>query len=165
MRAPSTDVFALKNSGLDAFLHAEVGVQLDGTALSVLSMLARLDLDPWVQAASWAKQPQADTITAVAGCIGQMPFAAAELACAHRTAARLVRLLPAETNQLWRVAPTRPAAMAWAPIAIICIACAAGLTVDAILSAAPAGGGPAASGAQAVGAQARGAQAGAPKPR
>ena len=49
---PSTsqgDAFALRNSGLDQFLFAEVGTELNGSSLTVLSTLARLGKDPWLR--------------------------------------------------------------------------------------------------------------------
>ena len=45
------DAFALKNSGLNEFLFAEVGIELNGSPLTILSILARLGQDPWVEAA------------------------------------------------------------------------------------------------------------------
>ena len=41
-----SDVFALNNSGLEPFLFAEVGDELNGLGLTVLSVLARLGHDP-----------------------------------------------------------------------------------------------------------------------
>jgi hypothetical protein len=58
----SADVFALENSGLNAFLFAEVGVELNGSALTILSALARLGEDPWAEAARWAKGPRLTAI-------------------------------------------------------------------------------------------------------
>ncbi len=37
------DTFALKNSGLNEFLFAEIGTELNGSPLTILSVLARLD--------------------------------------------------------------------------------------------------------------------------
>ncbi len=51
----STDAFALKNSDLNTFLFADVGTELNGSALTILSVLARLGEDPWAEAARWAK--------------------------------------------------------------------------------------------------------------
>ena len=36
----TSDAFALKNSGLNAFLFAEVGTELNGSPLTILSVLA-----------------------------------------------------------------------------------------------------------------------------
>ena len=43
----AADVFVFKNSGLNAFLFAEVGTELNGSPLTILSVLARLGQDPW----------------------------------------------------------------------------------------------------------------------
>ncbi len=42
----------------ESFLAAPVGEDRTGTNVSVLSMLARLDIDPWVEAADLAKMPE-----------------------------------------------------------------------------------------------------------
>jgi hypothetical protein len=47
----TADVFAMKNSGLEPFLYAEVGTELNGSTLTVLSVFARLGEDPWGEAA------------------------------------------------------------------------------------------------------------------
>ena len=50
----NSDVFALESSNLNAFLFAEIGGELNGSTLTVLSALARLDGDPWAEATHWA---------------------------------------------------------------------------------------------------------------
>ena len=47
----------LRCSEFDAFLFATVGEEKNGMILSVLSALARLDIDPWREAADLAKMP------------------------------------------------------------------------------------------------------------
>jgi hypothetical protein len=76
----STDAFALKNSDLNAFLFAEVGTELNGSALTILSVLARLGQDPWAEAARWAKMPKAAAIDSLAQSIGKMPLSSQALA-------------------------------------------------------------------------------------
>lgn len=93
-----TDVFALANTGLDAFLRGEVGTELNGSTLTILSALARLELDPWVEAARWARLPRAASIDNLAGLIAQMPLCPQSLSEARGTAARLTRLLPGQTK-------------------------------------------------------------------
>jgi hypothetical protein len=44
----TSNAFALKNSGLNEFLFAEVGIEANGTPLTILSVLARLGLVPRV---------------------------------------------------------------------------------------------------------------------
>jgi hypothetical protein len=101
---PQTDVFALKNSGLEAFLFAEVGTDLNGSSLTLLSTLARLGKDPWAQAAEWAGMPVADSILCVTRSIVQMPLCPRALAEARDTSARLVKLLPQQTSTTMRTA-------------------------------------------------------------
>lgn len=43
--------FSLGSSGFDDFLYAIIGEEENGAELSVISALARLDLDPWEEAA------------------------------------------------------------------------------------------------------------------
>ncbi len=46
-----------RNCEFDAFLFARVGEERNGMALSVLSAIARLDVDPWREAASLRQLP------------------------------------------------------------------------------------------------------------
>jgi hypothetical protein len=48
------DHVALQNSDLNPFLYADVGTELNGSTLTMLSVLARLGKDPWVEAARCA---------------------------------------------------------------------------------------------------------------
>jgi hypothetical protein len=89
-----TDVFALKNSGLEPFLFAEVGDQGSGMGLTVLSLLARLGLDPWDEAARWVTLPRNAAIACLTGYIARMPLSPQALAESGATATRLIRLLP-----------------------------------------------------------------------
>jgi hypothetical protein len=45
------DVFALQNSSLNSFVFADIGTELNGSNLTILSALSRLGKDPWVEAA------------------------------------------------------------------------------------------------------------------
>ncbi len=96
MQATHSNVFALKNSGLEAFLYADVGAEPNGSALTVLSMIARLGRDPWAEAARRATLPAAGAIYNLAQT--QMPLVQSGLAETCTTAARLVQLLPATTT-------------------------------------------------------------------
>jgi hypothetical protein len=92
------DAFALKNAGLNEFLFAEVGTELNGSPLTILSILARLGQDPWAEAARLAKLPQAAMIDCLAQSIAKMPLGPRALIDARVTAARLVLLLPGQTS-------------------------------------------------------------------
>jgi hypothetical protein len=61
---------SLQNSGLNPFLCAYVGNESDGSPLTVLSMLARRDQDPWDEAARWAKLPTSAAVESIAAMIG-----------------------------------------------------------------------------------------------
>lgn len=88
------DIFALKNSGLESFLFAEVGIEANGSNLTILSLLARLDVDPWAKAAEWAAAPRSKVVDLLAADIVRMPLAPDAIASARKTAARLACLLP-----------------------------------------------------------------------
>ncbi len=90
----NTDVFALRDTGLDAFVFAEIGTELNGSMLTILSALARLGQDPWAEAARWANGPRAVAIDRLSASIVRMPLGAPALAEARATAARLLELLP-----------------------------------------------------------------------
>ena len=88
------DAFALKNSGLNEFLFAEVGNEVNGSPLTILSVLARLGMDPWTEAARLTRMPKAAFIDCLTNCISQMPLCPQALLEARATAARLFTLLP-----------------------------------------------------------------------
>ncbi len=90
----SLDMAALPHSNLNAFLFAAVGTEANGMALSVLSLLARLDLDPWQEAGRLADLSRTGSIEAMAGLIGSMPASPWPRAEAVPIATRLVGLLP-----------------------------------------------------------------------
>ncbi|MDQ2765400.1 MAG: hypothetical protein M3Y22_18560 [Pseudomonadota bacterium] len=131
------DAFALKNSGLNAFLFADVGTELNGSALTILSVLARLGHDPWAEAARWAKLPKAAATDCLAQSIAQMPLSSQALAEASATASQLTQLLPAQTrtpgHSASAQAGTLPELPKWAPAAIIYCALAVGLAVNVML--------------------------------
>lgn len=80
-------------SEYETFLYAAIGESNDGTPLSVLTALARHNVDPWAEAAALAQLPKALAITrltpAIAGVISHGVAADAAV-----NAARLIALLP-----------------------------------------------------------------------
>jgi len=100
MQALRSDVFALKKSGLEAFLYADVGIEANGSILTILSVLARLGKDPWTEAARWAALSKARASDSLAQSIGEMPLAPSTLAGAREIADRLVQLLPTSTHSV-----------------------------------------------------------------
>ncbi|QQS11507.1 MAG: hypothetical protein IPK81_18300 [Rhodospirillales bacterium] len=79
---------------LDAFLYAPIGEDGNGMALSVLSGLCRLDIDPWDEAERLARLPKDRAIAALGRRLALLPPAVRGLSDAAGIAARLVDLLP-----------------------------------------------------------------------
>lgn len=80
-------------SEFDAFLYASIDDDHHGMPLSVLSALARLDVDPWEEAARLARLPKRTAA-------GQLASSLAQILAPHvmqqdlAPAARLIALLP-----------------------------------------------------------------------
>lgn len=81
-------------SRFDPFLYAAVREDPDGAPLTVLSALARLDIDPWEEAARLAQLPGEAATRALAGLISALPRGSATPQDSATTAARLITLLP-----------------------------------------------------------------------
>ena len=81
-------------SEFDAFLFAPVGDDKNGMALSVLSALARLNVDPWMEAASLAQLPERAAIERLTSLIATLPDGPSVCRDPARGAARLIALLP-----------------------------------------------------------------------
>lgn len=140
MQTTHPAVFALKNSGLDAFLYADVGTELNGSALTILSMIARLGRDPWAEAARWATLPRAGAIESLAQSIGDMPLTPSALADARAIAVRLVQLLPATTPGAWHGGAANVEARSapgWVPMVMLYAAMALGIALSALLMPKP----------------------------
>lgn len=92
------DPRSLSASGLDPLLYSRVGVEANGSELTVLSTLARLGFDPWPEAGRLVTLPKAVAASWFAERISRMPLTALPLAEAPETASRLIALLPAHTQ-------------------------------------------------------------------
>ena len=93
----ASDVLHPDGSDYDAFLFAEVGEDRAGAAVTVLSALARLDLEPWTEARELSLLNREDAqmrLTTHFEAITDIPALA--LASGSR-AAKLVSLLPKRT--------------------------------------------------------------------
>jgi len=135
-----SDAFALKNSGLNEFLFAEVGNELNGSPLTLLSVLARLGQDPWVEAARLTRLPKATIIDCLANSISQMPLCPQALTEARTTAARLILLLPSQVLSPRRsetISVGRSTIPGWIPFAVFAAALAFGIAFEMIPSATP----------------------------
>ena len=78
----------------DKFLYAPIREDRNGTPLSVLSALARLDVDPWQEAASLARMPRDTAATRLTALIVALPGELTKDIPAKTIAAGLVALLP-----------------------------------------------------------------------
>jgi hypothetical protein len=103
----SGSVFSLA-SEFDTFLLASIGDDNNGMQLSVLSALARLDVDPWEEAATLARLP-ADTATRkLASLIAALPPGPLARPDSATIAARLIPLLPGRVGPDVPSRPTSP---------------------------------------------------------
>jgi hypothetical protein len=106
-------------------------------------MLARLNLDPWVEAASWAKLPRQVATARLTQSIGLMPLSPHALAAASATASRLTLLLPGPSAAA-RTAPAEgpPTALqallarapSWAPMVAVLAALIIGFAVSGLVT-------------------------------
>ncbi len=78
----------------DEFLGAPIGEDRNGTTLSVLSALARLDVDPWLEATSLARMPREAATERLTALIDALPREPASAIPSQTSAADLVALLP-----------------------------------------------------------------------
>ena len=62
-----------QRSQLDDFLFAPIGCEKNGMTLTVLSALARLDIDPWREAASLAQMPRESAAFRMSSLIAELP--------------------------------------------------------------------------------------------
>jgi hypothetical protein len=78
----------------DEFLGARIGEDRNGTTLSVLSALARLDVDPWQEATNLARMPREAAAERLTALIDALPREPASAIPSQTSAADLVALLP-----------------------------------------------------------------------
>jgi hypothetical protein len=92
----------------DDFLLAPIGEDNNGMQLSVLSALARLDVDPWEQAAELARLPRDTAVRQLASMLAVLPPGPSVRAEPAMIAARLVALLPRPAAPEMPLRPTLP---------------------------------------------------------
>jgi len=97
----------------DDFLFATIGTGGIGLQTTVVSMLGRMDLDPWQAAADFAGRPAKAAAQKLASMIRAMPGEVLEPGEADASAARLIVLLPDKTADPLRrpAVPPRVAAV------------------------------------------------------
>jgi hypothetical protein len=78
----------------DKFLYASVGDDNNGMPLTVLSALARMDVDPWEEASKLTQLPQESAVTQLASLLGALRNAPVAGLDPARIAAPLIALLP-----------------------------------------------------------------------
>ena len=83
-------------SEFDAFLFAPIGEDRNGLPLSIVSLLARMDLDPWQEAARLASLPMEAAAQKVASLL--LPVPSLKAADSATMATRLTALLPRRTD-------------------------------------------------------------------
>jgi hypothetical protein len=84
----------LPGSEFNDFLFAPIGEDENGMLVSVLSGLARSDVDPWQEAARLAQLPRETATRRLAALIGALPDRAASYPDPRAIATRLIALLP-----------------------------------------------------------------------
>src|SRR6204780_266003 len=85
---------ALHGAEFNDFLFAPIGEDRNGMAVSVLSGLARLDIDPWQEAARLAQSPGETATQRLASLIGALRDGESAYPDPPKIAARLIALLP-----------------------------------------------------------------------
>jgi hypothetical protein len=81
------------------FLYAPIGGAPNAMPVSVLSALSRLDIDPWLEAATLSALPKEDATQRLATTIARLPGRQWALADCDAIAERLTRLLPRRQQQ------------------------------------------------------------------
>lgn len=114
----------------DGFLFASLGEDTRGMPVSVLSALARSDVDPWQEAARLASLPAALATSSLASTISAFPDRLVAPVDLGEMSSRLVRLLPRPaihidrihaSSQAQVVSPTQATRYAAAIVAILLV--------------------------------------------
>jgi hypothetical protein len=82
----------------DNFLFAPIGDDQKGSPLSVVSALARLDVDPWKEALSLARMPREQARERLTSLIASLPKGSTASQSPKAIVARLIPLLPQAGN-------------------------------------------------------------------
>jgi hypothetical protein len=101
--------FAPLGPEFQPFLQSKLWEEKNEMRLTVLSALARLDIDPWQEAAELAALPKAWAEKRLAERLGRLPGAPAAFLEVGAFCGRSVNLLP-QTPRLAKGAPTPPPA-------------------------------------------------------
>jgi hypothetical protein len=85
---------SIQQSQFNDFLFAPIGNEKNGMLLTVLSALARLDVDPWREAASMAQMSTEAATDRMTSLITALPEKPSTVLDPEAIAARLIALLP-----------------------------------------------------------------------
>jgi len=108
--APQFDL----SSPLDRFLYAPIAEDANGTMVTVLSALARQDLDPWDEAHDLNLLSRSSAIQRLTLAIAALPFYSADRETPTVLATRLIALLPHDEEpraSTWASAQSVPPAI------------------------------------------------------
>jgi hypothetical protein len=94
---PATSV-SFFNAEFNEFLYSPIDSEKNGMPLSVLSALARLDLDPWEEAAQLSELPKDTAARRLASLIARVPAGPRTLADCQTIAVRLIEFLPRRSS-------------------------------------------------------------------
>jgi len=97
MGAAIMTVLVPQHSKFDRFLFAVV-IERDGTPVTVVSLLSRLDRDPWQEAARLSELTRSEAINSLAAMIWRSNCPPVTASQAHQIAAELVRYLPSRDD-------------------------------------------------------------------
>lgn len=100
MNPPTSN--ACLGSEFDAFLFAPIGEDRNGLPLSIVSLLGRMDLDPWEEAASLAGLPAEAAVQKLASLLAALHLPSLKQGNAGTMAIRLIALLPPPTGRAAR---------------------------------------------------------------
>jgi hypothetical protein len=92
MKPPAS--FCALGSEFDDFLFAAIGADCNGMPLTVVSALARMDLDPWHEAAGLADVSVETATAKLTSLLDALPDPTLKRLDLGTTAARLIALLP-----------------------------------------------------------------------
>ena len=107
----------------DDFLFARINEDSDAAPLTVLSVLARLGVDPWEEAAKLAQLPRVSAANRILDFIAATPGALPAYLSAKMVSDRLIDLLPSPADVMIRPPPVRGArALTRSPIWPVVIA-------------------------------------------
>ena len=86
--------FAPLRPDLDDFLFSAIGAEHDGVPLSMISVLTRLDLDPWEEAGRLSSLRKRDAVEQLLQMVAKLPGTIWPVGEAPAISARLIDRLP-----------------------------------------------------------------------